>query len=612
MGFIKRGGGGSVRLARTVMAVVFVLLVAAVSGGAAVTSQKAAVAQAAGFYQSIPRANCGPGSNPEDGFQGEVTAAERAAGFQGFSCNLQLVGQSQGEGASWQNAWYGHCDYYDTADNQGEAGTGIGAQQHLGVVVLDVTDPAHPTPTTYLQSPAMMHPWESLKVNDRRALLAGDLTAGTPFDVYDISQDCAHPKLLASVPMPDNGHEGEWEPDGMTYWASSTSDYHAIDVTDPYHPKELLKWTTPAGTTHGMSFSPDGTRAYFVQMGSGPNGQNDGLYIADISDIQYRRPEPQVRILSHILWPDGSYAQHTIPVFYNGKPYLIFVDELGSGGLGTDGTRGWSCANTLPPFGHPRIFDISDEKNPKQVSTLTLQTDDPANCQTAVAETNNQVIFGYDSHYCSVDHEVDPTALACGYFNSGLRIFDIRNPAQPKEIAYFNPPAQQTKQAQLRGSEHASISGIDADWCSSRSRFFNAPDGNSYLWAQCQDNGFMVLKFTNGAYPLPALATASSPAASAAAAPAQPAQSPAANPMAHLAAFAHLPAPVAPPAQAAPVPPAAPPVASSPPATQGGSSSKPAAAPAAPAPVGPVGALAVLGLLAEAAVLGGVAALRRR
>jgi hypothetical protein len=36
-------------------------------------------------------------------------------------------------------------------------------------------------------------------------------------------------------------------------------------------------------------------------------------------------------------------------------------------------------------------------------------------------------------------------------------------------------------------------------------RFFHAADGSWELWAQCQDNGFMALKFTNHAYPLRAL-----------------------------------------------------------------------------------------------------------
>lgn len=468
---------------------------------------------AAGLFQQVPAANCGPGSSPEDGVQGQVPLTDRLDGRSqmGYWCNLQLVGHVQGEGASWQNAWYDHCDYMDTADDTGVDGTGVGGQQHLGVDVIDVSDLANPKITEYLQSPGMLHPWEDLKVNAKRGLLAGAPNGGAPFDVYDVSKDCAHPTLLSSVPMPNNGHEGEWEPDGRTYWGSSTSEYHAIDVSDPSHPKELLSWAGPTGHTHGLSFSDDGTRAYFTILGEGPAGGStawNGLVIADISDIQYRRPNPQVRIISETQWTDGSDAQHTIPITIGGKPYLVFVDESGPNWIASE--AGWeaACAQGLPPYGQARIFDISDEKHPKLVSRVTLQTDNPSNCAAVVPDTAGQVIFGYDSHYCAVDREHDATALACGYFNSGIRVFDIRDPANPKEIAYYNPPAQLQKQGQLPGSEHDAVasgtgaSALTADWCSSRVRFYEASDGTWYLWGQCQDFGFMTLKFTNGVYPL--------------------------------------------------------------------------------------------------------------
>jgi len=38
---------------------------------------------------------------------------------------------------------------------------------------------------------------------------------------------------------------------------------------------------------------------------------------------------------------------------------------------------------------------------------------------------------------------------------------------------------------------------LTADWCSSPPQFVN-----DQLWVTCNDNGFMALKFTNGAYPL--------------------------------------------------------------------------------------------------------------
>src|SRR5829696_8530633 len=54
------------------------------------------------FFTSVPKAVCGPGDKPETALQGQVPASMRAAGFAGFSCNLQLLGQVRGEGANWQ------------------------------------------------------------------------------------------------------------------------------------------------------------------------------------------------------------------------------------------------------------------------------------------------------------------------------------------------------------------------------------------------------------------------------------------------------------------------------------------------------------------------------
>jgi hypothetical protein len=48
---------------------------------------------------TVTKAVCGPGDHPETDLQGQVSAAKRAApgGFQGFNCNLALVGQGDGE-----------------------------------------------------------------------------------------------------------------------------------------------------------------------------------------------------------------------------------------------------------------------------------------------------------------------------------------------------------------------------------------------------------------------------------------------------------------------------------------------------------------------------------
>src|SRR5262249_40284101 len=152
--------------------------------------------------------------------------------------------------------------------------------------VIDISDPAKPHTTAYLTSVAMLDPWESLKSNQRRQLLAdvngGSSAAGAPgggpqIDIYDISGDCRYPQLLTStaVQSPDTigiiGHEGSWAPDGLTYYAAdlrytpanavpgNLGRYYAVDTTDTLHPKLIVAWQTgiPGGRVHGLSISDD-------------------------------------------------------------------------------------------------------------------------------------------------------------------------------------------------------------------------------------------------------------------------------------------------------------------------------------------------------------------
>jgi hypothetical protein len=95
--------------------------------------------------------SCAPGSHPETSLQGEVTQADRASGRStvGYSCNLSLLGQFQGQGATWVDPSYGHCAY---------VGQGIGgtlAAPDPGVRVIDVSDPAHPVRSAVRATPAM-------------------------------------------------------------------------------------------------------------------------------------------------------------------------------------------------------------------------------------------------------------------------------------------------------------------------------------------------------------------------------------------------------------------------------------------------------------------------
>ena len=335
---------------------------------------------------SVPKATCGPNDRKETGLQGQTTNAERASGAaeKGFNCNLELVSQFQGEGASYGFAWSDQCAYYGTDNNPKQA--------HPGVAVVDATDRGHPQATGYLNSRAMLEPWESLKVNPTRHLLGATKGLGRSVDdkyyaFYDVT-DCAHPALLSDIEVPGSiGHAGNFTPDGRTYFGTYTlgPGVTVLDVSDAAHPKVLLQ--TAAYTVHDLSFSDDGNRAYFTQLPLGPNPPRNGLVIVDVSDIQARRPNPQIRTVSTLLWDDGANAQQALPVTFGGKPYLIFTDERGAKGSGQAAKQA-ACDAGLPPHGFARIIDISDETSPKTISKLMLEVSDPANCASILQDVD--------------------------------------------------------------------------------------------------------------------------------------------------------------------------------------------------------------------------------
>lgn len=486
---------------------------------------------AAANNPAVPRPeSCDAGDNPEKGLQGQTTVAERHNGASKVarSCNLKLVGQYQGEGTTWYSTAYMHkdgpnagvgCKYFGTAS------AGINFKKSQGVQVVDATDTSNPKLATNLTSPAFYRgTWETLKVNEARKLLAG---AGVnfgydalAFDVYDISDDCRKPKLLNSflgskrVSTPSNilGHEGNWAPDGKTYYTSGlfTGSLNAIDVSDPKAPKSIY-FGTSVITNHGFNLSEDGNRLYLT------TGFPAGLIILDVSDIQARKAVPVVKQVGSIFWNALGLGQMSIPVSYNGKPYVITADEFAAEGV--------------------HIIDVADETRPKLTAHIQLEAQLPKNAKPRREEIAGNGWFGYDAHYCRTDTKVNPTALACGFLQSGIRVFDIRNPAKPREIAYFNPGSQMDlPREKLAGSEHAwgligsaptnlseplnkdlpSLlrttalrSNLTTDFCSS-SGFFMGPSktsGKHQLWVTCQDNGALFLEFTNNAYPLPPLAT---------------------------------------------------------------------------------------------------------
>ncbi len=420
---------------------------------------------------------------------------------EGYNCNLDEVGSFASTGFANFDT-YKNCAYYsDTIGLYGAEG---------GTIVLDVSDPRKPVKTAYLTDGPVRNAGESLRVNRKRGLLVADrytIDGLGPFSqklddpdsarslaVYDVKGDCRKPKLLANAVMPSAvGHEGCFQPDGMVYYMASTATITPIDLSDPTKPKQLSD-PVPFGI-HGCSTSDDGRRGYFADIGAGR------MLVVDTSEVQARVQGAKMRMLSETYLPENEGQQATIPLTYGGKPYVLNWSEYRE--IFVPCTPGRQKTSN---FGYPAILDISDETKPKVVSVLQTEVMKPENCATVLADSlyaqsaDNLTrgadvfpvvgsrVFLYDSHYCSTDRLHEPTIVACSSFGSGVRVYDIRDPAKPSEIAYWNAGFQKDPAGGgLYGNLFIARPVIRSDL--------------GQIWVPDAYKGFHVLQFREGVWP---------------------------------------------------------------------------------------------------------------
>jgi hypothetical protein len=381
-----------------------------------------------------PGIACDKGSLPEK-MQGRAPIEDVATGraAKGYTCNATEVshyGKSGGYRVERYVDKAGHeCAYWDSTllwpTSTPDEGT-----EGPGTYVMDMHDPVHPVQTAILRSPAMQSPHESVRLNQTRGLLVADMAYPTTnpgfVDVWDVKADCLHPTLLASSPMGVLGHESGFSPDGNTFYVASLY-FHtlaAVDLSNPSVP--TLLWLSSDYQPHGVSISDDGNRLYMAEAGFNASDYS-GLTVLDVSQIQKRVLNPTVTLVSRLTWPTVSTPQNATPFTRGGHKYVMEIDEFGSGAA----------------IGAARIIDIQNEKKPFVVSNIRLKVNmadvqDPI--QKDQGNDQNQPFQGYQGHYCSLPSRIDPNIIACSFIMSGLRVFNIVNPAKPVEIAYFNKP----------------------------------------------------------------------------------------------------------------------------------------------------------------------------
>ena len=342
-----------------------------------------------------------------------------AGGQRGYQCNLELVGQYLSPARARFDP-FEDCAYY-----------GLGAYAG-GTQVLDVTDRRAPVPSAAAR-PAMLDPWESLRVNLKRKLLVADSNTPPTWT----SMTCR--RAAAAAAAVEHRHGAGAGPRGMVL-AGRDDVLHELDRVDGTRrsSRSTSRPGAPEAEPPGRSSRRrtaarpprTATRSYICQQQA--RLPQDELLLVDTS--QGRRARA------------GRAAAHARAGAAAGQPVVSgrLPGHLRRSPVPDPVRRALGCGRLRARRRQLGVVRLSADlrsgrrDQPQLVSTALLESALPEHCEEVTGEGAINGL-GYSVHHCSPDRLYDPTILACGWFFAGVRVLDIRDPTRPVEIGYFNP-----------------------------------------------------------------------------------------------------------------------------------------------------------------------------
>lgn len=372
------------------------------------------------------------------------TLSTQGQASQTLAWNMKLVSHNElsgfggvGEGINMQKTADGRRILWLAHESAPKNFTGV-----------DVTDPRNPKVVVQTELPHANVRSNSLDVVGNIMAVAyqtkkwGLKPAG--FDLFDISKP-EEPKLIshfdASGPCSRGAH-CVWFVDGeYVHLTSGSADfepihpnddqfYRIIDVRNPSKPTEVGRWWYP-GTRKGdkeppvprhpkfdAGYRPHNTNVYPQRPDRAYIGYIDGgAVVLDISDKAHPKEVTRWRYSP----PYNGFTHTVMPLFDRGL--WIVTDECIKDN-GVDWPKlAW-------------VVDARVETNPVSIATLPLPP--------AENFTKRGGRFGahnlHENLPVETSHRSENIVLGT-FFNGGLRAYDLSNPYQPQEVAYYVPGA---------------------------------------------------------------------------------------------------------------------------------------------------------------------------
>jgi hypothetical protein len=302
----------------------------------------------------------------------------------------------------------------------------------MGTSILDVGDPRHPRIVEQWPAPRGTHT-HKVQIADGLLLVNHErFRDGTPFAagmaVYSL-EDPFRPRPIGYFRSGGIGvHRIVWMGGDYAY-VSATPDgfddriWVIVDMRDPERPREAGRWWWPGmwrggGETHDWPADRryaahhalvDGDTAY---LGYG----DAGMVVLDIADVSAPKQ------VGHINWPPGGDTHTCLPL--PGRGLVVVTDEE----VVED------CAGTEHRI---RVVDVSDPTAPKV--TGVCPEPDGDFCSRGLRYGPHNLHENRPGSYRSAE------VVFSTYFNAGVRVYDVADPANPVELAHWipeTPPGQ--------------------------------------------------------------------------------------------------------------------------------------------------------------------------
>jgi hypothetical protein len=223
-----------------------------------------------------------------------------------------------------------------------------------------------------------------------------------------------------------------------------------VDMSDPVKVKEVSRWWVPGQRLdeeeyYRATYPFAGDQSSWTcnrtpvivpkrvedggTVGYGGWG-HFGMYVHDLSDI--RNPKVYGKVTHPLEAFGGIPFHHVVPVTADPKRYPKLQDLV----IGIPESLESDCRE---PFHTSYVVDVKDRTNPRIIGLFPRPQPHPDAPYKDFAMARGRFSSRVMQHWIAPG-EARPDIVALSYLNAGIRLFDISDPTDPKEVAYFVPP----------------------------------------------------------------------------------------------------------------------------------------------------------------------------